>query len=123
MASQCRLIDHVTVKGSRQPIRLSTIDLDFTGLETSKRKDRVSHKNRYKIRQLREIRKNDKMSDEYHVAEAFQHDPDILLMRKTFAPEFFLRFNMAFRNYEAGEWLVARDMLYTCHYIPESSIE
>ena len=23
---------------------------------------------------------------------------------------------MGFRNYEAGEWLVARDLFLTCHY-------
>ena len=30
--------------------------------------------------------------------------------------EFFERFAVGFRNYEAGEWLVARDLFLTCHY-------
>ena len=30
--------------------------------------------------------------------------------------EFFERFAVGVRNYEAGEWLVARDLFITCHY-------
>jgi len=37
--------------------------------------------------------------------------------------EFFQRFSMAYRNYEAGEWMVARDMLLTCHYAQSTGDE
>eukprot|EP00415_Alexandrium_ostenfeldii_P001246 UN1246 len=116
MAMVCRLIDHVTVKGSKQPIRLYTIDLDYMHLQVKEKRLDGVKKNYFKIRQMREIRKTEKWSDDYKVWEAFNTDADLIAMRSTFTTEFFQRFAMAYRNYEAGEWMVARDMLFTCHY-------
>jgi len=125
MASKCRLIDHVTVKGSRIPLRLYTLDLDALCLDVLPQSPAVfvedrTVKNRYKLRQLRELEKSRKWQDDYWVPDAFEADEDIRLMRRKFSPEFFRRFAMAYRNYEAGEWRAARDMLLTCHYAPKS---
>mmetsp|Transcript_110735 Transcript_110735/g.220191 ORF Transcript_110735/g.220191 Transcript_110735/m.220191 type:complete len:844 (-) Transcript_110735:104-2635(-) len=125
MASKCRLIDHVTIKGSRMPLRLYTLDLDALCLDVLPKSAAVygddgSVKNRYKLRQLRELEKNRKWQDDYWVPDAFEADEDIRLMRRKFSSEFFRRFAMAYRNYEAGEWKAARDMLLTCHYAPKS---
>merc|ERR1719456_952146 len=122
MALVCRLIDHVTVKGSRKPIRLYTVDLDISKLEVQLRGPERIIKNRFKIRQLREIRKNEKWADDFNVWEAFRTDEDLQKMRSRFSIEFFQRFAMAYRNYEAGEWMAARDMLFTCHYSPKSDV-
>jgi len=116
MASNCRLIDQCTVKGIKQPVRLYTLDLDPKQLEVEHKIMANMVRNRFKARQIRELRKTEKWSEEYVVANAFHSDEDIQQMRATFSAEFFQRYWTAYRNYEAGEWFAARDMLYTCHY-------
>jgi class 3 adenylate cyclase len=122
VALSCRLIDQVMVKSSRQAIRLYTIDLETEKLPV----DRVGLerliRNRFKIRQLREMRKAEKLADDYHVWEDMDQNNDVQLMREHFSDEFFQRFAMAYRNYEAGEWMAARDMLFTCYYQPRPDI-
>eukprot|EP00747_Dinoflagellata_sp_TGD_P125096 gnl/TRDRNA2_/TRDRNA2_174104_c0_seq1.p1 gnl/TRDRNA2_/TRDRNA2_174104_c0~~gnl/TRDRNA2_/TRDRNA2_174104_c0_seq1.p1 ORF type:complete len:1005 (-),score=197.57 gnl/TRDRNA2_/TRDRNA2_174104_c0_seq1:247-3198(-) len=122
MAVLCRLIDHVVVKGSKQPIRLYTLDLDVKKLEVTYRSMDKVIKNRFKVRQVREARKGEKWSDDYKVWETFRIDEDLVAMRALFSPEFFMRFSMAYRNYEAGQWLVARDVLLSCYYQPKPNI-
>jgi hypothetical protein len=114
--SFCRLIDHITVKGSKQPMKLYTIDLDVNALEVDHRPMERMVRNRYKVRQLREVQKSEKWSNEFVISDVFRKDPDIRKMRDRFEPEFNQRFDMAFRNYEAGEWAVARDMLDTTRF-------
>eukprot|EP00931_Biecheleriopsis_adriatica_P121080 TRINITY_DN9615_c0_g2_i1.p1 TRINITY_DN9615_c0_g2~~TRINITY_DN9615_c0_g2_i1.p1 ORF type:complete len:1000 (-),score=197.31 TRINITY_DN9615_c0_g2_i1:267-3266(-) len=118
VARSCRLIDHVTVKGSRIPVRLYTIDVDTSKLEVEYRGPERIIRNRFKIRQLREARKNEKWAEDYSVFMDMRKNPDISLMRSTFSDEFFQRFAFAYRNYEAGEWMAARDMLFACFYQP-----
>jgi len=120
-AQLCRLIDHVTVKGSKQSVRLYTIDLDCNELQVQPRKVATVIKNRFRIRQIREVRKNEKWADDYKVWEAFDTDEDLIAMRSLYSTEFFQRFAMGYRNYEAGEWMVAHDALCMCHYMQSSS--
>lgn len=122
VALSCRLIDQVTVSGSRIPMRIYTMDLDTRRIAVEEKgPDRII-RNRFKIRQLREVRKGEKMAEDYRVWDAMVSNPDVSHMRALFSEEFFQRFHMAYRNYEAGEWLAARDMLYTCHYQPRPDI-
>mmetsp|Transcript_56682 Transcript_56682/g.132463 ORF Transcript_56682/g.132463 Transcript_56682/m.132463 type:complete len:997 (+) Transcript_56682:111-3101(+) len=122
VALNCRLIDQVTVSGFGMPMRIYTMDLDVSRIHVVEQgPDRII-RNRFKIRQLREVRKSEKMAEEYHVWDAMSSNPDVRLMRQLFSEEFFQRFAMAYRNYEAGEWLAARDMLFTCHYQPQPDI-
>jgi len=114
MASVCRQIDHVIVRGLKQPLRLYTIDLDSTKVEVQQHQPFRIKRNRFKIRQARDVVKNEKWSQDFRVCEAFTTDEDLVAMRSTYSTEFFQRFAVAYRNYEAGEWLVARDMFLTC---------
>merc|ERR1712139_33785 len=49
VAELCRLIDRVTVKGSKQPMRLYTIDIAYDDLDVEHRSLEHVVKNRYKV--------------------------------------------------------------------------
>lgn len=122
LAFHCRLIDHVKVKGSKPPIRVYTIDLDSAAVQVVTKAPEPVTRNRFKIRQLREVRRNEKWMEDYYVWDMFNVDEDLISMRARYSNEFFHRFSMAYRNYEAGEWMAARDMLFTCHYKPKPNV-
>lgn len=117
MAKYCRVIDQVTIKKNADPMRLYTLDLDTSSV-TVARKGGPIFKNRFKIRQMREMKKMEKWAPSYRITDEFQSDYDLVVMRRKYSQEFFKRFLTAYRNYECGEWLVARDMFLTCYYEP-----
>eukprot|EP00929_Paragymnodinium_shiwhaense_P110042 TRINITY_DN7672_c0_g1_i5.p1 TRINITY_DN7672_c0_g1~~TRINITY_DN7672_c0_g1_i5.p1 ORF type:complete len:1178 (+),score=265.52 TRINITY_DN7672_c0_g1_i5:139-3672(+) len=122
MQSLCRLIDHVSIVGHKAPFRLFTIDLDLdaVGGVLTNLWDRLPYvKNRFKMRQIRELGKLEKLAESYSVWQEFQNDADLGRMRNVFSADFFLRFSTGYRNYEAGQWRAARDMLVTCHFQSE----
>merc|ERR1719253_2005393 len=59
MAKLCRLIDHVTLQGSKQPIKLYTIDLDPLHLEIEAPPKGPVIRNKFKLRQIREMMKTE----------------------------------------------------------------
>ena len=66
---------------------------------------------KYEVRQIREMKKARKWGDEYEGHRELLEDSDMQEMRAPYTKEFYRRFSMAFRNYIAGEWVVAREML------------
>lgn len=66
---------------------------------------------KYEVRQIRELKKHRKWSDDYEPHRELLDDPEIVPMREAYSREFFQRFNMAFRNYLVGNWVVCREML------------
>jgi len=122
MKAKCRKIDNVTVKGSKQPIKLYVIDLDYLCLDIEIKSMHNVVKNRFKVRQLREARKATKWADDFKPAGLFKKDVDIMKMRMMYVPQFFARFDMAYRNYEAGQWLVAKAMLQSTQYMLQSPV-
>uniref|UniRef100_A0A7S1KXF4 Guanylate cyclase domain-containing protein n=1 Tax=Alexandrium catenella TaxID=2925 RepID=A0A7S1KXF4_ALECA len=118
LAEECRLIDHVMLVGSKEAFKLYTIDLDDLALEVD-RITAVAHSKHAKFRQRQEVqqRKTERWCDDYDMHALFEQDPDIQTMRNKFTAEFFCRFNMAYLNYEAGEWAVAKDMLDATRFL------
>lgn len=119
MALTCRLIDQVKTKRMDAPLRLYTVDLDADQLSVDKKPAIPPVKNRYKWRQMREMQKAQKWAAGFKVWDFFIMDFDIMKMRSPFTDEFLRRFFTAYRNYEAGEWMVARDLFFTCHFEPK----
>jgi hypothetical protein len=122
LAMMCRLIDHVMVKAAAAPLRVFTIDLDYMSLQVQVKHGVKYVKNRFKIRQIREIWKMDKWHEDYNVWDDFDLDMDIKGMRGLYSAEFFRRFAAAYRNYETGNWRVARDLFFTCYYDPRRDV-
>jgi len=112
LREECRLIDHVRMEGTRKPFKLYTLDLDDMALavQPTRRNDASRHA-KWKRRFELQKRKEERWSDEFVMHDLFMKESDIVQMRQKFTMEFFCKFNMAYLNYEAGEWEVARSML------------
>jgi len=110
LRQEFRIIDHVLIKGFRVPFHLYALDLDPTALDVMKPQRTRSNVNRYKKRINREMRKRRKEDSAFDPAQAFFNDPDVKRLRSKYPKSFFLNYEVAFRNYDAGEWDVARDM-------------
>mmetsp|Transcript_156891 Transcript_156891/g.273078 ORF Transcript_156891/g.273078 Transcript_156891/m.273078 type:complete len:942 (+) Transcript_156891:140-2965(+) len=119
IAQECRLIDHVSMVGRQQPFKLYTMDLDDLALEVDKSAANAPQtKNaKFKQRYERQRKKNERWSDDYNMYQYFESDIDIKTMRSKFTTEFFCRFNMAYLNYEAGNWAVAKSMLEATRFL------
>jgi len=118
---ECRQIDCVRMEGTRMHFRLYTLDLDdialtvddpSIGAQMASAKT-MKHKHRFECQK----RKAERWSDDFDLHDFFQHEQDVQVMRRRFTTEFFCRFNMAYLNYEAGEWAVAMDMLEVTRFI------
>ncbi|CAE8702438.1 unnamed protein product, partial [Polarella glacialis] len=114
MASNLRLIDKVIIKGSKEPLELFCLDLDYKPLQVDDKgavpiEWNLQH--RFKSRQHLQGTKQALWSDEASIAELMEGDPDFIRMRKRYNTKFFQTFNMGYQNYSQGEWQVARDLL------------
>jgi len=109
LASKLRLVDKVILPGSQQPHELYVLDLDTSALKAEKLRPELSWNTQQRCiaRKLLEAQKKANWSSSKSVHEEFMHTPDIRTMRKRYTPEFFSVFNMGYRNYSEGEWLVA----------------
>merc|ERR1712060_859516 len=115
MASRCRLIDKVTIKGSKAPLELHVIDLDYWEIEVSEHKQHIpwSVRQRFRARQMLENEKRRNWGDNDIASELFAGNRDMQTMRRRFTEDFLQLFNMGYQNYSQGEWQVARRLLTT----------
>lgn len=119
MAQECRLIDHVSILGGKQPFKLFSMDLDDLALEVDRSavKEPSGRAAKYKAKYDRQRKKNERWSDDFDMHQYYLNDRDILIMRHKFSQEFSCRFNMAYLNYEAGNWSIAKSMLEATRFL------
>jgi len=113
MAAKMRLIDKVRIRGSKQPLQLYSMDLDYMSLQVDEQKTMMvwNTAQRYLSRQLLEAEKIRKMQDLTPMADVFEACADIARMRRLCTFEFRHVFSMGYQNYTEGEWQVARSFL------------
>lgn len=109
----CREIDTVTVKGSIQPVRFFTVDMDFEGL--SSKKDRMTGKAIKEKRQIRDKEKKLIMSKLFSGGrkttwDLYSRDKDFKELRRHYDRVFTKKFNEAYRKYISGDWATAEDL-------------
>ncbi|CAK0863864.1 unnamed protein product [Prorocentrum cordatum] len=114
--SKLRRIDCVHVSGSREPMELFCMDLDYrcVRVEEPDKCEVIPMWNtriRFKARQYLENEKKSALSSDYNPAEAFNCDKVISAMRRRYTVDFFQLFNAGYQNYKEGEWEVASTML------------
>jgi len=117
IASKCRLIDKVIIKGSRRPLEIHVIDLDVQVLEVASQGQKIpwTTRQRFKARQILELEKATKLSQEVQTVSLFDGCRAIAQMRKSFTVDFQQLFNMGYQNYSQGEWAVAARLLEHTH--------
>merc|ERR1719460_1302504 len=114
LRTSCRICDHVKMAGSDKPFYLYALDLDreaWEVVESKERNAKAKSESRLKKRLNCELRKRQKQADDYDAAKVFYQDPDIYSARRKYPEAFFRNYGVAFRNYDAGEWEVAREFL------------
>jgi len=118
LMAKCRLIDRVIIKGSLQPIQLLSVDLDWKCIIPQNYESVLppwDAKLRFRIKKFLRAEKNRKWSDDTDMAELFNSDPHICLMRQRYTVKFLQYFNMGYQNYIQGEWRSAARMLTRTH--------
>jgi len=115
MRKNCRVIDTVHMVGSKEPMELFCMDLDFDNVKIDKLPPlgvAWNTRSRFKARQhLDEEKKRWLDSNSCSPAQEFKNDYVIATMRLRYSVDFFQLFNMGYQNYREGEWDVARNML------------
>jgi len=114
----CREIDTVTVKGSVQPVRLLTVDVDFDNLQ--EKKDRLATKSIKEKKSLRTKEKKLVMSRLFDANsksttwDLFSKDKDFKELRRNYDRIFTKKFNEAYKKYISGDWATAEDLFSQC---------
>jgi hypothetical protein len=114
LKAEFRLIDKVVIQGSREPVELHSVDLDYLALEVDSEvwKQPVwNSQQRFHSRQILEQKKESLWDEKLSMASIFLSSPDIQLMRRRYTVEFMQLFYMGYQNYSQGEWATAQRML------------
>jgi len=112
----CREIDTVTVKGSVQPMKLFTVDMDVT--KFNEIRDRMEGKTIKEKKAQRDEEKNEilKRAFQYKKStwEIFAKDNDFKTLRSNYSKDFQKKFSEGYKKYISGDWLDARAAFDSC---------
>ena len=108
----CREIDTVTVKGSIQPMRLFTVDINFDNMKS--KNDRFSNKTIKEKKTLRDKEKKILLTKIENGSkttwDVYSRDKDFKELRRSYDKVFVKKFNDAYRKYIQGDWATAEDL-------------
>lgn len=117
----CRIIDIVTVKGSLEPIKLYTFDLNEEAFKpySRERKDFSDKRKREKQIQIKNVMKAS--LEELNLTEQILNKKQFKRLLNDARPiEFYVAFNNAFKHYVDGDWKRAKSFFLKCMLIYEN---
>lgn len=119
MLPKVRLIDRVIVPGSAAPMDVFCIDLDQSCLKVTRSRPNMpwNNRQRFKARQFLDLEKRAKWADDVEMVDVFDDIEEIFAMRRRYTVEFLHVFNMGYRNYKEGEWMVAQKFLTRARFM------
>ena len=113
----CREIDRVTVKGSKKPVGLFTVDIDISVLTPSVDKGFT----KAELKEKHRVAKNNILESVFNSEEEgikassfFDIDKDLLKMTENVFGVFRNTFSEAFDNYIKGDWGACKSKLDLC---------
>lgn len=108
--SKLRKIDRVTVKGSKEPIELFTVDLDPYLLKPSEETEADPDVKRARVlaRMRKEALRKKAISGEYHIHNLWNDDEDLSVMRSNVTQKFTKIFAKGLKSYFDGDWEQAK---------------
>lgn len=110
----CRLIDIVTVKGSTNPIKLYTIDINDDLKPSKKIKNNFSNKE-VRIRQINKKKALKQNSEVAGIAAVILNKKHFRKLLKKIRPKAFYKlFSKAFEKYIEGNWTLAANKFEKC---------
>eukprot|EP00928_Gymnodinium_smaydae_P012669 TRINITY_DN14602_c0_g2_i1.p1 TRINITY_DN14602_c0_g2~~TRINITY_DN14602_c0_g2_i1.p1 ORF type:complete len:198 (+),score=20.44 TRINITY_DN14602_c0_g2_i1:95-688(+) len=112
MREYVRPVDHVRMEGARSPIRLYTVDLDYSVIGKQSKIESRWRASLTKERKKREHErlKADNLSEGKQVHKLFVADKNLVKMRRCYTTTFYQEFAKGYLNYEAGEWALAANV-------------
>lgn len=112
----CREIDRVTVKGSKKPTGLYTIDVDIGVLIPSEEKGYTKRelKEKHKLAKSNIMESVFSEEDGIKASSLFDIDKDLLKMTENVFGVFRNTFSEAFDNYVKGDWGACKSKLDLC---------
>jgi hypothetical protein len=107
-----RPVDNVFLPGSKTPVEVFVMDLDIDTVTMVPYVATGSGaKERFKIRQIRNVAKDSFWKESFSAVSLFSTDHTLKLMRAKYTKKFFQAFQKGYLNYRAGEWEVALEAL------------